>query len=74
MPTWLLVFGVVAGLVLAGLSRIGIEVAARAKAARARVVLTAAVSRVARESIVDPVNAELERYRRARAAIDRALA
>lgn len=74
MPTWLLVFGVVAGLLLAGLSRIGIEVAARAKAARARAMLTAAVSRVARELIVDPINAELERYRRARAAIDRALA
>ena len=74
MPTWLLVFGVAAGLVLAGLSRIGVEVAARAKAARARAVLTAAVSRVAREAVVHPINAELERYRRARAAVDRALA
>ncbi|MGY4719984.1 GTPase [Naumannella huperziae] len=67
-PTVLAVGGVLAGLVLAGLSRIGVEVGARRRRAAAGQALRRSVGAVARTDIVDPVNAELERYAIARDA------
>lgn len=68
-PTVLAVGGVAAGLLLAGLSRIGVEVGARRRAARAGRSLRRAISGVSQESVVDPVTAELDRYERARKAL-----
>ncbi len=69
IPTLLVFGGVACGLLLAALSRVFVEVGARAKAGRARHVLTKAVGRVAHERVIDPVNAELARYDQARDAI-----
>ncbi len=71
-PTVLVVGGVVAGLVLAGLSRVGVEVGARRRARRARQLLAAAIAQVTADLVVDPLRTELERYDRARAALVRA--
>lgn len=71
-PTVLAVGGVLAGLLLAGLSRIGVEVGARRRAARAGRSLQRAISRVSQESVVDPVTAELDRYDKARRALEAA--
>ena len=73
-PTVLTVGGVAAGLLLAGLSRIGVEIGARRRTARARSSLRAAVSRVTADLVVAPVNAERERYEQARVALARAQA
>ncbi|SDU82542.1 50S ribosome-binding GTPase [Microlunatus sagamiharensis] len=71
-PTVLVVGGVVAGLLVAALARIGVAVGARRRARLARQRLLAAVSRVSAGSVVAPVRVELERYEAARAAILRA--
>ena len=71
-PTVLVVGGVLAGLLLAGLSRIGVEVGARRRTARARQALRSAISRVTGELVVVPVRAEQERYEQARLALERA--
>ena len=71
-PTVLTVGGVLAGLLLAGLSRIGVEVGARRRAARARSSLRAAIARVTSALVLQPVDAERERYTSARAALTRA--
>lgn len=68
-PTLLAVGAAVAGLVLAGLSRIGVAVGARRKAVRARVALRKSIAKVAATEIVAPVTAELDRYDRARTAV-----
>ncbi len=72
-PTLLTAGGVLAGLLLAGLARIGVEVGARRRVARARQVLRAAIAGVSAELVVAPVRAELERYAAARHSLDRAL-
>jgi GTP-binding protein EngB required for normal cell division len=72
-PTVLVIGGVLAGLLVAGLARIGVEVGARRRAAKARQLLRAAIARVAGELVIDPVKAEQERYERARLALERAL-
>jgi hypothetical protein len=59
VPTLLLVGGVVAGVVLALLSRVLIAVGARSRARRADKALRAAVSVVCEELVVEPVAAEL---------------
>ena len=64
--------GVLAGLLVAGIARIGVEVGARRRTARARVVLRAAIGQVTDELVVAPVKAEQERYDRARLALERA--
>jgi hypothetical protein len=69
VPTVLTVGGVLLGLLLAGLSRIGVEVGARRRTARARAVLGGAIARVTDELVLDPVNVERTRYRDARAAL-----
>jgi hypothetical protein len=73
-PTVLVIGGVLAGLLVAGLSRIGVEVGARRRTARARQVLRAAIASVTGELVVAPVRAEQERYEQARLALERAAA
>ena len=70
-PTVLVGGGVLAGLLVAGLARIGVEVGARRRTARARQALRAAISRVTGELVVAPVRAEQERYEQARLALER---
>jgi GTP-binding protein EngB required for normal cell division len=72
-PTVLAVGGVLAGLLVAGLARIGVEVGARRRSAKARQSLRAAIARVTGELVVDPVKAEQQRYESARLALERAL-
>ena len=71
-PTVLVVGGAVAGLLLAALSRIGVEVGARRRVARARQALRSAIAQVTRELVVGPVQAEQDRYEQARTAVERA--
>jgi GTP-binding protein EngB required for normal cell division len=70
-PTVLAIGGVLAGLLVAGLARIGVEVGARRRAAKARQSLRAAIARVTGELVIDPVKTEQERYERARLALQR---
>ncbi len=67
----LTVGGVLAGLLLAGLARIGVEVGARRRMTRARQALRSAIAKVTGELVVAPVQAEQERYERARLALER---
>jgi GTP-binding protein EngB required for normal cell division len=71
-PTVLTIGGVVVGVVLAGLSRIGVEIGARRRSSKARSSLRAAVARVSNTLVIAPVNAELQRYEDARVALTRA--
>ncbi|MGN6780332.1 MAG: GTPase [Marmoricola sp.] len=74
VPTWLLVGGVVLGLLLAVLSRGLVTLGARARAARAERRLRSAVDDVVGELVVEPIEAELAAYRRARDGLRRAQA
>ena len=71
-PTVLTIGGVLAGLLVAGLARIGVEVGARRRTVKARQSLRAAIGRVTGELVVRPVKAEQERYESARLALERA--
>jgi GTP-binding protein EngB required for normal cell division len=71
-PTVLAVGGVLAGLLLAGLARIFVEVGARRRTAKARQSLRAAIARVTGELVIAPVKAEQDRYEKARLALERA--
>jgi GTP-binding protein EngB required for normal cell division len=71
-PTVLAIGGVLAGLLLAGLARIGVEVGARRRTAKARQSLRAAIARVTGELVIEPVKAEQARYENARLALQRA--
>ena len=71
-PTWLVGGGVAAGLVLAAISRVFVELTARRKATRAQDVLEKAIGRVSQQRIIDPVNAELRRYEQSRDTIAQA--
>ena len=71
-PTVLAVGGVLAGLLVAGLARIGVEVGARRRTAQARQALRASIAKVTGELVIEPVKAEQERYERARLALERA--
>jgi GTP-binding protein EngB required for normal cell division len=73
-PTVLVLGGVLAGLLLGGLSRIGVVVGASRRERAARAALRRSVSAVTAELVVQPVRAELDRYARARAALTRATA
>ncbi|WP_425308431.1 GTPase [Ammonicoccus fulvus] len=72
-PTVLLVGGVLAGLLVALISRIGVEVGARRAERRARGALVSAIAGVTRERVVEPVNEELDRYDFVRTQLARAL-
>ena len=71
-PTVLAVGGVLAGLLLAGLARIGVEVGARRRTTKARQSLRAAIAKVTGELVVEPVKAEQSQYESARLALERA--
>ena len=69
LPTWLVISGVAAGLLLAGISRIGVAVSAKAASVRAKYRLSKSVEKVAVDQIVTPINDELARYRQAQDAL-----
>ncbi|MFT4164384.1 MAG: 50S ribosome-binding GTPase [Microlunatus sp.] len=71
-PTVLVLGGALAGLLLAGLSRIGVVVGAGRRERAARTALRRSVAGVTKELVLQPVQAELDRYARARAALERA--
>jgi hypothetical protein len=71
-PTVLVVGGVVSGLLVAGLARIGVVVGARRRERAAGKALRRSIAAVTDELVVAPVQAELDRYERARAALIRA--
>jgi hypothetical protein len=71
-PTVLAVGGVLAGLLLAGLARIFVEIGARRRTTKARQSLRAAIARVTGELVIAPVKAEQDRYEKARLALERA--
>jgi GTP-binding protein EngB required for normal cell division len=73
-PTVLLVGGVLAGLLTAGLARIGVVVGARRRERAASKALRRSIAGVTRELVVAPVKVELDRYEQARAALERARA
>lgn len=68
-PTVLALGGVAAGILLALLSRVGVEVGARSHAARADRELTRAIGQVTATYVIGPVDAELARRERAREAL-----
>jgi GTP-binding protein EngB required for normal cell division len=72
-PTVLAVGGVLAGLLLAGLARIFVEVGARRRTSKARQLLRAAIARVTGELVIEPVKAEQARYESARLALERSM-
>lgn len=72
IPTWLVAGGVAAGVLLALVSRVFVEFAAKRKASRATHVLEKSIGQVSRERIINPINGELRRYEQARDTIARA--
>lgn len=71
-PTVLTTGGVLAGVLLATLSRVGVSVGARRRAYQAGRTLRADLGAVTAELVVAPVTEELAGYERAVAALDRA--
>jgi GTP-binding protein EngB required for normal cell division len=71
-PTVLTVGGVLAGLLVAGLARIGVEVGARRRARYAARALRGSIDTVTAALVIEPVEAERERYEKARVALERA--
>ena len=69
VPTWLLVGGVLGGVLLGVLGRALVEIGANGHARVARNSLDAAVGAVVADAVLDPVQAELDRYARARDAV-----
>lgn len=74
VPTMLLIGGVVIGLVVALVSLIAARSGGRRRAAAVRRQLRDVVDRVASDVVIEPVDAELERYRSFRAALESATA
>jgi len=74
VPTVLVIGGVIAGLLVAGLARIGVEVGARRRARYAMRALRRSIAKVSSELVVGPVEAERDRYEHARIALERAQA
>lgn len=72
VPTLMLLGGVLLGLLLALCCRFLVRMTARRRAASADRRLRSAVRDVAQELVVQPIDAELERYARARTALERA--
>ena len=73
LPTLLALGGVAAGILLSFGSQLAIGAAANRAARRAKKALEASVSTVARELVIVPAEAEVQRYAAARAALDRLL-
>ncbi|GAE68734.1 ATP-binding membrane protein [Cutibacterium acnes JCM 18909] len=62
MPTLMVVGGVIAGVVVSLLCQAGVRAGARAAARYARSELRANLTDVTWQSVVDPVNAELDHH------------
>lgn len=73
LPTIMLLGGAAAGILVALLARIGVEVGARAKAARAERELVRSVTDVADRLVIAPVNTELDRFNTGRTQAARAM-
>ena len=73
LPLLLLVGGLVAGVVLAVLARVAVRASARRRAQQAEAALRRTVDEVARDTVLAPLQAELDRYERYRSGIVRAL-
>jgi hypothetical protein len=73
LPALLLVVGVVAGILLALLSRLLVAVTARRRARAADRRLRTAIGQVAQDLVVQPVRGELEAYERTRSGLATAL-
>jgi hypothetical protein len=71
-PTVLTLGGVLAGLLVAAVSRVGVVVGARRRAARARAALRRSIAGVTEGLVVEPLRVERQRYDDARAALERA--
>ncbi|HET7724281.1 MAG TPA: YfjP family GTPase, partial [Propionibacteriaceae bacterium] len=71
LPTVLALGGVLAGILVALLSRVGVEIGARTHGARAQRALTRAISEVTSTYVTGPVDEELARRTRAREALKR---
>jgi hypothetical protein len=67
--TWLLVGGILTGVLLAVLGRALVEIGANSHARAARRSLNAAVTQVVTEEVLAPVQAELDRFARAKARV-----
>ncbi|MGB3955499.1 MAG: GTPase [Brooklawnia sp.] len=74
LPTVMLLGGGLAGILIGLLARIGVEVGARAKAARAERALVRSVTDVADRLVIAPVNQELGRFNQGREHATRAMA
>ncbi|WP_028652538.1 GTPase [Nocardioides halotolerans] len=74
LPIMLLVGGVVAGILLALVCRLLVDLTARRRAASADRKLRAAVHEVSQELVVAPVEHELDAFRTVRTGLDKALA
>ncbi|MCR4514558.1 GTPase family protein [Aeromicrobium sp. 50.2.37] len=73
LPLLLLVGGLAAGVVLAVLARVAVRASARRRAQQAEAALRRTVDEVARDTVLAPLQAELDRYERYRSGIVRAL-
>ncbi len=73
LPTLMVFSGLGTGVALAGVSRIGVEVGARHKAAQAEAAMTRAVTAVALDEVIKPVNLELARHAKAQELVARAV-
>ncbi|MDN5727139.1 MAG: ABC transporter, partial [Propionibacteriales bacterium] len=73
-PTWLVAGGAVAGVLLALVSRVGVEIGAQRRSRVAGRRLRDAIAGVTHDLVVNPVNAELARYGEVRDLLDRAAA
>ncbi len=66
VPTWMLVGGVLVGIVLALVSRLAVRWSARGKARSAERRLRAAIDTVTDKLVIEPIEVEVEAYRSAR--------
>jgi hypothetical protein len=73
LPTALLLGGVAAGILLALVSRVLVAISARSRARAAEKRLRNAIGQVTERMILQPIDAELDAYRKAREGLQRAL-
>jgi hypothetical protein len=73
LPTALLLGGVAAGILLAIVSRVLVGLSARSRARAAEKRLRSAIGEVTERMILQPIDTELDAYRRAREGLQRAL-
>ena len=73
LPTVMLLGGALLGVLVSLISRIGVELDARAKGARAERALTRSIVETADRLVIAPVNVELERFNQGRQLASRAI-